>query len=117
MINSRTVYAVKRNIQWFGRPIDFWRKALNEYKEETGSKEVIATLRCVYHTSSILADRSHSDAARVNTGRGEYLLTLYSPDIKPDDICLFNRTQYRVKDVYSLDKADSVMEISIEEVR
>lgn len=117
MLKGREVYVVKRNIEWYGRPIDFWRKVKNKYGEETESKEIVTTLRCVYHASKTKSSRSETDAARTNTGRGEYLLTLYNPDIKPDDICLFNRTEYRVTDVYSLDKANSVMEISIQEVR
>lgn len=117
LLNGRAVYAVKRSVQWYGRPIDFWRKAKNKYGEETGSREIVTTLRCVYHSTSIMSNRSETDAARTNSGQGEYLLTLYNPDIKPDDICLFNRKEYRVMDVYSLDKADSIMEISIEEVR
>lgn len=116
MLNKQAVYAVKRSVQWYGTPMDFYRNAVNKYGEKSNGMEKVTTLRCVYHTGSISSSRDRSDAARVNTGRGEYLLTLYNPDIKKDDVCLFNRTMYRVTDIYSLDKADSVMEIAIEEV-
>lgn len=117
ILNARSKYVIKRNIEWYGRSVDFWRAIPNKYKEESDHKEVVATIRCLYHASSLVADRTRSDAARTNAGRTQYLLALYDTSIQRDDICIVNRTQYRVKDICNIDMADEVMEISIEEVR
>lgn len=118
MILSYELHYIQREIKTHGEEYTFYRKRLDQYKQDTGETEEVATVRGLYHTEKGYVTETSGDYGKTRTRGNPKLLIMFDQigDIQKNDIVVVNGNVYNVVDLNNVAELNVVYDLSLEVV-
>lgn len=109
---------LKRAISTEGTTLTFLRDNLNSFNEPSGTKETVAVVKGILHSSNSYVSLTTGDAATVQSKPVPMFLMLYedSKGIQQGDYTMINDVKHKVNGVTDVNRLQLAAEVSLEEV-